>query len=364
MAKVFACVLIDVVQLADLFKDGSMYTGSWSLQHGIGFGRIHLSFVFRPVLLTMPPSLIGFELGTVVVKGATVKFHDESLHETAEVRLATSGGYTKIKKGIPTAAEALAEDSDNYEETGKDTLLQLPILTRYHSALVLNVRSKGFLRKNTLAMGTVWLRDLIDNHHEGVVRATLWKGSNFQEIKQNYSKPDENVQGVQGEAIGEVDLKVVFRPGISDVHEKDMKEDPNTQRSWEEYVIMKREGLRDAIGRLGVRSHLGLENHNGVTDQVQQVEIKAIDPIESHGALVLLVWLSLFSSFLIAGSLNTKIKDWADHQDNLSTDHRGIKQFKGVRTAEWMTSEVKDALTGVAGRFHREQKPSTMEKEA
>lgn len=287
------------MQLADLFKDGSMHTGSWSLQHGIGFGRIHLSFVFRPVLLTMPPSLVGFELGTVVVKGLTVKFHDESLYENAEVRLATSGGYTKIKKGIPTAAEALAEDSDGNGETGKDTLLQLPILTRYHSALVLNARSKGLLRKNTLAMGTVWLRDLIDNHHDGIVRATLWKGTNLQEIKQNYSKPDENVQGVQSEAIGEVELKVVFRPGISDMHEKDMREDPDTQKSWEEYLIMKREGLRNAIGRSDAQPQLGLDNHNGATDKAEQVEIKAIEPIESHGALVLLACLSLFSPLFL-----------------------------------------------------------------
>lgn len=302
----YSCILIDLVQLADLFKDGSMHTGSWSLQHGIGFGRIHLSFVFRPVLLTMPPSLVGFELGTVVVKGVTVRFHDESLHETAEVRLGTSSGYTKISKGIPTVAEASAEDSDSYEETGKDTLLQLPILTRYHSALVLNAQSKGFLRKNTLAMGTVWLRDLVDNHHDGVVRATLWKGNNFQEIKQNYSKPDENVQGVQGEAIGEVDLKVVFRPGISDVHEKDMKEDPNTQRSWEEYVIMKREGLRSAIGRPDARPQLGLDNHNGVTEKVQRVEIKAIDPIESHGASAVLACLSLFSVLFLSQARSVK----------------------------------------------------------
>jgi hypothetical protein len=287
------------VQLADLFQDGSMHTGSWSLQHGIGFGTIHLSFVFRPVLLTMPPSLVGFELGTVVVKGVTVKFHDESLHETAEVRLATSGSYMNIKKGIPTAAEALAEDGDSDKETGKDTLLQLPILTRYRSALVLNARSKGLLRKDTLAMGTVWLRDLIDNHHDGIVRATLWKGNNFQEIKQNYSKPEENVEGVQGEAIGDVELKVVFRPGISDVHEKDMKDDPNTQKSWEEYVIMKREGLRNAIGRSDAQSQLGLDNHNGTTDKVEQVEIKAIEPVELHGVLVLLACLSLFSLFFL-----------------------------------------------------------------
>ncbi|KIM32455.1 hypothetical protein M408DRAFT_219185 [Serendipita vermifera MAFF 305830] len=331
-------------KLADLFKDGSMKTGSWSLQHGIGFGRIHLSFVFRPVLLTMPPSLVGFELGTVIVKGVTVKFKDQSLHDSAEVRLATSGGYTKIKKGIPAAAAA--HDGDDDAETGKDTHLQLPILTRYHSALVLNARKKGLLRKGTLAMGTVWLRDLVDNHHDGIIRATLWKTDKLQEMKQNYSKPEETVPGVEAESIGEVELKVVFRPGISDVHEKDMREDPSTQRSWEEYVIMKRGGLRKAIGRESGQGQLDLDDLNGVTDNVQQTEAKAINPTESHD------------------SLNGKLKDWTDHQDNLSADHRGIKQFKGVRTAEWMADGIRDAVADAAGRLHRKERTSTMEKEA
>jgi len=331
-------------KLSDLFKEGSMHTGAWSLQHGIGFGRIHLSFVFRPVQLTMPPSLIGFELGTVVVKGVTVKWNDPSLQESAEIRLATSGGYTKIKKGIATAAAALAAEEDEGEAGNSDTHLHLPILTRYHSALVLNARSKGLLHKSTLAMGTVWLRDLIDNHHDGIIRATLWKSGNLQEIKQNYSKPEENVPGVQGEAIGEVELRVVFKPGISDVHEKDMREDPSTQRSWEEYVIMKREGLRNAIGRPDAQDQLSINDHNGITDKVQ--EAKTFNPTESHG------------------SLNEKVKDWTNHQDNLSADHRGIKQFKGVRTAEWMTGGIRDALTGAAGRLHRKQRASTMEKEA
>ena len=281
----FPCPFLtcDGAQLSDLFMDGSMHTGSWSLQHGIGFGRIHLSFVFRPVLLTMPPSLVGFELGTVVIKGLTVKFKDQSLHDSAEVRLATSGGYTKIKKGLP-AASAAADDSDDDAEAGTDTLLQLPILTRYHSALVLNARKKGLLRKTTLAMGTVWLRDLIDNHHDGIVHATLWKTNNLQEMKQNYSKPEENIPGVEAEAIGEVELKVVFRPGISDVHEKDLREDPSTQRSWEEYLIMKREGLRRAVGRENAQGQLDLKDHNGITDSVQQTETKPINPTESHGA--------------------------------------------------------------------------------
>jgi hypothetical protein len=298
----------------------------------------------------MPPSLIGFELGTVVVKGVTVKFHDEDLHGKAEVRLATSGAYTKIKQGTPTAKEASAEDSDSDEETGRDTLIQLPILTRYHSALVLNARNKGLLRKSTLAMGTVWLRDLVDNHHEGIVRATLWKGDNLQEIRQNYSKPEENVPGVQGEAIGEVELRVVFRPGIEDVHEKDMREDSNTQRLWEEYVIMKREGLRNAIGRPDTQAQLGLDNHNRMTDKVQQIEIKSIDPPESHGVLVLLARLSLFilTTSLIAGSFDGEVEDWADHPDSLGAGHRGIKQFKGVTKAEWITGKVRDALAGVA----------------
>ena len=270
-----------------------MHTGSWSLQHGIGFGRIHLSFVFRPVLLTMPPSLIGFELGTVVVKGLTVKFHDESLHEKAEIRLATSGGYSKVKKGILTSTSAQAEDDDNdYGEAGSETLLRLPILMRYHSALVVNACSKGLLRSSTLAVGTVWLRDLIDNHHDGIVSATLWKGNNFREIKQNYSKPEDISPGVQGEAIGEVKLQVMFKPGISDAHEKDMSGDPNMRRTWEEYVIMKREGLRNTIGRPGAEAGFTLDSDNSRAGEVQQAETKAIDPTEPHGEL------ALFTSFI------------------------------------------------------------------
>ena len=68
--------------------------------------------------------------------------------------------------------------------------------------------------------------------------------------------------------------------------------------------------------------------------------------------------------FPSSGSLNEKVKDWTDHQDNLSADHRGIKQFKGVRTAEWMADGIKDAVAGAAGRLHRKERTSTMEKEA
>lgn len=326
-------------KLADLFKNGCMATGSWSLQHGIGFGRIHLSFVFRPVQLTMPPSLIGFDTGTVEVKGVKVELNDRSLENDIEVRLTTTGAYTKIKKGVEDK-----DDSSSDEETSNDTVLHLPIQTRYHSALVINARQKGLLRRNTVAMGIVWLRDLIDNHHGNVIRAKLWKASDFEIMKQNYAKAEETAAH-KAQAIGTVEVRAVFKPGIADVHEKDMRENPKMQKSWEEYVIMKREGLRKHIGKRSP-TMIDDEDINATTDKVEEDPKQGVAPAESQG------------------SLDGKIKDWTSKQDNLSAEHRGIKQFKGVRTAEWMADGVKDTFAGLAGRLHRKERQSTMEKEA
>jgi len=210
----------------------------------------------------MPPSLIGFDAGTIEINGVTITLKDPSMLDNIELRLATSGGFTKIqrKKGIKALNE---DDSDDETTTFEQTLIYLPIFTRYHSALVLKIRKKGLLHLSTLALGTVWLRDLIDNHTDGIVKATLWKGGDLQELKENYSKPEENIVGSQAEAIGEVELRVVFKPGVADVHEKGMQEDLDTRKLWEEYVIMKREGLRQNIGRQDMVVQVGgLQNTN------------------------------------------------------------------------------------------------------
>ncbi|KAG8785615.1 hypothetical protein FRC15_001048 [Serendipita sp. 397] len=325
-------------KLSDLFRDGSMATGSWSLQHGIGFGRIHLSFVFRPVQLTMPPSLIGFDTGTVQVKSININLYDKSLQGDVEVRLSTTGGYTKIKKGINEKEESSEDEGSN-----PDSLVHLPIQTRYHSALVINARNKGLFKRGTIAMGIVWLRDLVDNHHDGVIRAKLWKTDDFDHIKQNYAKPEESAVGNNAEAIGEVEMKVVFKPGIADAHEKDMKEDPKKQKSWEEYTIMKRKGLRRNIGRDGAAVDEADISPNVLANKVEEPSQMKHEATNS------------------SGSLNENVKQWTSQQDSLSAEHRGIKQFKGVRTAEWMADGLKNAMMGLG---HRKDRKETMEKEA
>lgn len=196
----------------------------------------------------MPPSLIGFDTGTIEIKGVTVNFKDQSLLENSEIRLATSGGYSRISR-IRKGLSVKDDDSDDEQKASEQVNIHLPIMTRYHSALVLKARNKGLFHRNTVAVGTIWLRDLVDNHTGGVVKATLWKGVDSQELKENYSKPEENVVGNAGEAVGEVELNVVFKPGVADLHEKEMQEDAEMRRVWEEYTIMKREGLRKNIGR-------------------------------------------------------------------------------------------------------------------
>jgi hypothetical protein len=226
--------------------------------------------------MTMPPSLVGFDTGTIEIKAVNVKFHNPEHQEKMQVRLTAASGSAKVKKQLSGAS-----DSESGYEAPDSTLLSLPMQTRYHSALVVDARKKGLLRRGTDAMGVVWLRDLIDNHHDGIVKTTLWKADNYDEIKQNYSKPHENILGDKAEAIGEIEVQVVFKPGIADVHEKEMKEDPKTQKSWEEYLIMKREGLRNFIGRSD--SHQDNKNPNVFTDNVKEEPRKDASQNKSQG---------------------------------------------------------------------------------
>lgn len=53
------------VNVADLFSDSSQTSGLYSIQDGVGFGRVQASFVFKSVKLEHPRSMLGWDTATV-----------------------------------------------------------------------------------------------------------------------------------------------------------------------------------------------------------------------------------------------------------------------------------------------------------
>ena len=53
-----------------------------------------------------------------------------------------------------------------------------------------------------------------------------------------------------------------------------------------------------------------------------------------------------------------QIKDYSKHHDQLKRTQRGVMQFKGARTADWMKTKLQHGKDHLAGHFqHHEREP-------
>ena len=60
------------IRLKDAFEDHSQITQWFPLVGGLGWGRIHLSLLFKPVDMRLPRGISGYEVATLYVTGLTV----------------------------------------------------------------------------------------------------------------------------------------------------------------------------------------------------------------------------------------------------------------------------------------------------
>ena len=69
-----------MTQLSELFATASQNTRFHSIEEGLGYGRIRISLLFRPVEAKLPPNLLGFDTGTLVINDISAKLeHNKSL---------------------------------------------------------------------------------------------------------------------------------------------------------------------------------------------------------------------------------------------------------------------------------------------
>lgn len=125
------------------------------------------------------------------------------------------------------------------------------------------------------------MKDLIDNRKQ-VVRAKIWKASDYDPLKRNYlplwgiwEDPAQEVT-----CIGEVEMTLCFRPGVADIHETSFLKDANLKRSWEEYVALRGSDLRTTMGRKAEDYHEDSEDSNTIV-QADDMETDGHDDMDS-----------------------------------------------------------------------------------
>ena len=213
-----------IVQLSDIFVNASEVTRCYSLEKGLGSGRIRISLLFRPIEAKLPPNLLGFDTGTLEINDISAQSTQIDLSK-CEIRF-------KV-----TTMDAANKFSRKTSKQRGDTVVwapddpsRLPVRTRYAAALLISFGdASGFKSSGRRALAVLWLRDLLDRTRARV-ECALWhaRSGDYSRLKLNYVPPDGDLaywdsDKEKVERIGSVSLDLVFWPGISEKHHDDWR---------------------------------------------------------------------------------------------------------------------------------------------
>ncbi|KAI5121834.1 hypothetical protein M0805_003268 [Coniferiporia weirii] len=357
------------LKLSDLLVNASEVTRFFPLENGLGYGSARVSVLFRPVQASLPPSLLGFDAGTLSIRKISVFPGTEDAErllpalQSCAVKIKASSSSGKVLRKNAGRAEDGAVVW--HEEDGPS---EISIQQRYSTAILITFREAGNLGFKKLAIAVLWMRDVVDNK-DGTVEAALFKsdGGDYSRLKQNYVPPNGRLDMWNSDAegitkIGTVRVELVLRPGIAVSHGRVLdKSDPGQKRLWDEVNRRDDSGLQKEVGNKSVPLVSGVENTE-VGKEDAQVETRHGDghadhPEEGSDEEEVFGEGSGGSGSDSEGGkgLLDKLRDWKHHENQLHQRHRGVMKMKPARTAEWLKDNAKQAGYKVKNRVTKLQ---------
>lgn len=417
------------VQLSDILVNGSELTRLYSLEQGLGYGRIRLSILFRPVEAKLPPNLRGFDTGILEVRDLSAKLSESDSIDLfkCQVRVKTTKCRSDEKFSCKNSEQH--EDGTIVWKSDDMSLTRIPVRMRYGTAMVLSFKetstASGVKHSGRKALAILWLRDISDNE-EHMIELPLWTTTdgNYLRLKQNYIPPDGNFDTWDDEKrkvkrIGSVWVHIIFKPGISDLHHKQMDSGVRKKEAWEAYTREQQGGMRDSVGELGLdernparrpeslgEKHRGsdaydtsqssehrsscMNSHNLPSNDSQSVPSSSDSPAGyiadgSQQNVNTIVPFDAVETKEVAtpeGSTDgegeedededdsekkkgvaRRVQKWRQGEKDLHKDHRGIMQMKPARTAEWIKDNVEEGVHHMKDRFAMKARKPDIETE-
>ncbi len=356
--------------LGKLFHKRSQIMDSFPLVGGIGFGRARISMVFRSVELQAPKELLGWDYGTLEIK-SPVKVEGSLPDEIRKLRI-------KLRTTI-SRAKMQAHNGEWIPKHDKKTVC-LAVRKRYSSPLVIEFRKNSLGPDSTAAFAVLWLSEIPDEEDK-TVALKVWKGG--KENLKHATSCCEYAGLKDGEqALGEIELSMKLWRGLSGYHTsfskkgkeqdlRDVMEVLDTANEEKEGTAYDEHGDSDSSD--SEDEHHG---HNGGPSS-NKAEIKDLEkahdssdseadgerPSGIKGNLKALVDGHNKSDDGKRG-LMSQYKDYKDHRKQLDRKHRGIMQWKGPRTMDWIATKARHGKGHIADMVgHGEREPG-LETEA
>ncbi|KAG8169378.1 hypothetical protein KVR01_000123 [Diaporthe batatas] len=397
--------LIGIVYLpiGKVLKNRSQLMSMFPLVGGIGFGRARISIVWRSVELKLPPTLLGWDYGTVEIRGP-VRAKGQLPEKFTKSRIKIRSDLGRIKM----------YPNDNQGEwllKGRDSRNQsafLPVRKRYSSSLVLEFRESTLGPDKSPAFAVMWLRDLVDEESETKV-LKVWKGGKGQ-IARAQSNCDYNGIEEGEQPLGEVEMELKFWRGLSGYHkrfaassrrgnmkqvmecldtitdeslirdEDEVEDDEDdyssseNSRSSEDKAAKKRLKVHtndDSSAAEDTGSDTDGEGNKQRTNsdfslgKVRKTPKKILrNPVEGV--------TSTAAAIIAPGhndpddgsrGLRNQLRDYKDHHKQLHRKHRGIMQWRVAREADHLGSKLSDLKGNVSGLFKHSEKGEGVETE-
>ncbi|KAG7110155.1 Meiotically up-regulated gene protein like [Verticillium longisporum] len=235
--------IIGVVPLkvSDILQTGSEATRWYPLDGGIGFGRIRISLLFRSCELRLPPSQMGWDIGTFEFLDNNIKAERYGRSKT-KVRLRTGGSSASIKRDACTKhTEGEGMDWDISGENKHDKI-RLPVRYRYRSPIFFEFYPAG--KRHPDAYASLWLQELVDlEEHD--FDLPIWKCDNGTRLAQNFITQDnfKDVPVLKVEEVGRLRFRGRFSAGTDRDHIKFVS-DNNSRETIETWEACFAEGVR------------------------------------------------------------------------------------------------------------------------
>ncbi|SPO27403.1 uncharacterized protein UTRI_10520 [Ustilago trichophora] len=299
------------MDLTEVFSESSQVTQSFSLQDGVGFGKVHCSLVFRSIKAQLPKALLGWETATVELLSEITIEGDEKL-KAKKIKVSTGDDTQKIYPGqhIPDDAE---------------TLIRLPVYDRYSSMLTFDLGGGGLsigpLGSKPDAVAVAALCDLPDGETVDL-ELDLMAGDNLGTLKRNYIN-EQTRKTHPYEVVGKLRVKVRIDAGLDDDHLR-LVEHSSGRKDRHEFDVYNR--LEGMPNRAVENAHA---NDDGVIDRKEQ---KQIDKSK---------------------------------RDALHSRHRGAMGYGGARTAVWAKDGIRDRIRRTTDKIRgKKGRDQTIKSEA
>lgn len=418
--------LIGIVYLplAKVFAKRSQVVDVYPLSGGIGYGRARISMVWRSVELRLPPNLLGWDYGTLELRGAVRAggggLPDKLLKNRIKVR--TDLGRAKVYSN-GDGTWSLGKRANREGESAF-----LAVRRRYASALLLEFRESTLGPDKSPAFAVLWLQELVDEQCE-TRRLKVWRGGKDRlaraENSCDYGGLDEGEQ-----PLGEVEVELKFWRGLSGYHKRfasasktgNMREvmecldtiadenlgegDGDGEGEYEDEESANSsdtggdgDGYGDGNGNGGTRrsssdrearKKLKVHTNDSSSDSSREASADEEDKDKSHSTLSLhnLKKLAKAPKKIVKNpvggtasaaldvvapghndaddgsrGLGNTLRDYKDHHKQLHRRHRGIMQFRVAREADHVAGKLSGLKGNVSGLFHHGDKDTGVETE-